>query len=193
LSSTAGEGAAHAEVVRALAKPAFYPHHPTRVQHVQTHISHVFLAGPYVYKKAVTFPFLDFATRATRRRFCDEELRLNRRLAPAIYLDVTAVVRTPDGELTLGRPGVGEHLVRLGRDHAAEFSVAFRCNDVASEVAFLTMDLERRGRRDLAEAPTCCGSASPPRPPTATRSRHGARSTRRSQPRWIPHWRPVGA
>ena len=47
------------EVIRALADPAFYPDHPASVEHLQTHISHVFLAGPYVYKlkKPVHFPF----------------------------------------------------------------------------------------------------------------------------------------
>ena len=56
-------------IVRALEDPGFYPHRPASVEHVQTHISHVFLAGPYVYKlkKAVRFPFLDFST-AERRR-----------------------------------------------------------------------------------------------------------------------------
>jgi hypothetical protein len=280
----------HDAIVRALAEPSFYPHRPARVEHVQTHISHVFLAGSYVYKlkKAVRFPFLDFSTLERRRYFCAEELRLNRRLSPAVYLDVVAVVRTADGGFALGGDGeLAEPVLRmrrlpadrmlpalLARDavdagmiarlarlladfhqraptgpeitgHAApqalrsrwddtmrtllpfvgtvlraeehalladfgprfvqrhepllrarqdgghirdghgdlhaehvcfvddsivaaadgsalapgiyifdciEFSVAFRCNDVASEIAFLTMDLEHRGRRDLADA-----------------------------------------
>ncbi len=60
------------------------------VQHLQTHISHVLLAGDYAYKikKPVNFGFLDFTDRAQRRFFCAEELRLNRRLAPALYLGV---------------------------------------------------------------------------------------------------------
>lgn len=277
-------------VVRFMADPSSHPHHPARVEHVQTHISHVFLAGPWVYKlkKAVRFPFLDFRTLAARRHFCDEELRLNRRLAEPVYVDVTAVVRRADGRFALGgdgelvepvlrmrrlpadrllpallaagavdagmmealaariaafhrgaatgpavaahatpdavharfaatladaagfagstlcaeehaflvafadrfvgahapllrarqadgriREGHGdlhaEHVCFVDRDPSAapapealpsgiyvfdciEFSEAFRCNDVASEIAFLTMDLEFRGRRDLGDA-----------------------------------------
>src|SRR5438874_7825584 len=69
------------DLVRALETADFYPHRPRTVEHVQTHISHVFLAGPYVYKlkKAVRFPFLDFSTAELRRHFCLEEVRLNRR------------------------------------------------------------------------------------------------------------------
>src|SRR4249920_1932338 len=87
-----------AALVRALADPAFYPHRPARVEHVQTHISHVFLAGPYVYKlkKAVRFPFLDFSTTELRHAFCVDEVRLNRRLSPEVYLDVLPITRAPD-------------------------------------------------------------------------------------------------
>ncbi|WP_208300112.1 bifunctional aminoglycoside phosphotransferase/ATP-binding protein [Aquabacterium sp. A08] len=55
-----------------------------------THISTVLLAGDWAYKlkKPVVWPFLDFSTAAARRHFCLEELRLNRRTAPELYLDV---------------------------------------------------------------------------------------------------------
>src|SRR5881296_3498709 len=104
------------EVVAALARPDFYPHRPRTVEHVQTHISHVFLAGSYVYKlkKAVRFPFLDFSTAEFRRRFCLEEVRLNRRLSPGVYLDVPPIVRTARGRLELGSGGdVLDHVVRM--------------------------------------------------------------------------------
>ncbi len=61
---------------------------------VQTHISFVFIAGTssvYKVKKAVDFGFLDFTTLAKRKYFCEEELRLNRRLAPQTYLEVAAI------------------------------------------------------------------------------------------------------
>jgi aminoglycoside phosphotransferase family enzyme/predicted kinase len=62
---------------------------------IQTHISCVFLAGDQVFKvkKAVRFPFLDFSTLERRRHFCEEEVRLNRRLAPGVYLGVVPIVR----------------------------------------------------------------------------------------------------
>lgn len=63
------------------------------VRLVETHISWVLLGRTQAWKlkKPVRLPFLDFTTLAARRRFCDEELRLNRRLAPSLYLDVVEV------------------------------------------------------------------------------------------------------
>jgi len=71
-------------------EPAFFPKPPKKVIHKETHISHIFLAGDTVYKvkKPVHFPFLYFSTVAKRRHFLQEELRLNRRLAPSVYLKV---------------------------------------------------------------------------------------------------------
>jgi aminoglycoside phosphotransferase family enzyme/predicted kinase len=65
---------------------------------IETHISHVFVAGDlaYKFKKVLANSFLDFTTLARRRHFCDEELRLNRRLAPALYLGVVNVTGTLD-------------------------------------------------------------------------------------------------
>lgn len=82
--------ATSAALVEAMMEPAFYPKPPTEVIHKETHISHVFLAGDTVYKvkKPVEFSFLDFSTLAKRRHFLQEELRLNRRLAPSVYLGV---------------------------------------------------------------------------------------------------------
>jgi len=105
-------------IIRALGEPSFYPHCPPRVEHIQTHISHVFLAGPYAYKlkKAVSLPFLDFGSVDLRRHYCAEEVRLNRRLCPEVYLDVLSVTRAPDGGLALGGPGeVIDHVVWMRR------------------------------------------------------------------------------
>jgi uncharacterized protein len=79
--------------VRPFADPAFYAHRPASVEIIETHISWVFLAGEYVYKvkKPVNLGFLDFRTLARRRHFCEEEIRLNQRLAPHAYLDVVRV------------------------------------------------------------------------------------------------------
>ena len=66
------------------------------VELIETHLSFVLLAGDLAYKikKAVNLGFVDFTTLALRRHYCDEELRLNRRLAPALYLDVLPVTGT---------------------------------------------------------------------------------------------------
>jgi aminoglycoside phosphotransferase family enzyme/predicted kinase len=87
------------EIIEAMGSPGFYPHAPAGVEHLQTHISHIFLTGTRAYKvkKAVDMGFLDFGSLERRIHFCQEELRLNRRLAPHIYLAVLAIVRTPMG------------------------------------------------------------------------------------------------
>lgn len=86
------------ELIRALGDPLAYPTRPDRVEVRQTHISAVFLAGGLVYKvkKPVSFGFLDFTRLDQRRHFCDEEVRLNRRLAPRVYLGVVPITRADD-------------------------------------------------------------------------------------------------
>ena len=63
------------------------------VQRYETHISWVLVAGGHAYKfkKALALPFMDCSTLAARRFYCFEEYRLNRRLAPDLYLGVVAV------------------------------------------------------------------------------------------------------
>ena len=80
-------------LIAALTEPAAYPHSVGKIEHLQTHISDVFLAGDYAYKlkKPLDFGFLDFTTLEKRRRACQDEVRLNTRLAPQVYLDVVPV------------------------------------------------------------------------------------------------------
>ena len=93
----------HAALVAALRDPEFYGPAVDRVDFVQTHISSVFLAGDRAYKlkKPVNFGFLDFSTLEKRRRCCEAEVALNRRLAPSLYLGVEAITRDGD-RLRLG-------------------------------------------------------------------------------------------
>jgi len=101
-----------------LARPATYGPGVTAVETVETHMSLVFLAGPTVYKlkKPVVYPFLDFSTLAARERSCRDELRLNRRLAPEVYLGLSTITRKADGTLALdGRGEVVDWLVRMRR------------------------------------------------------------------------------
>lgn len=76
-----------------LLKPESYPDPVDHVQLVQTHISFVLLAGDFVYKfkKPVNFGFLDFSTLEKRQHYCQQELLLNRRLCPEIYLELVQV------------------------------------------------------------------------------------------------------
>ena len=87
------DGGSQEGLVAAMLNPEFYPKPPPQVTHKETHISHVFLAGNLVYKikKAVRYSFLDYSTLNKRRHFLQEELRLNRRLSPSVYLAVMPI------------------------------------------------------------------------------------------------------
>jgi len=85
-------------LLNALRNPAVFDHPVHSIQLIETHISWVLLTGEYVYKikKPVDMGFLDFSTLEKRRFFCDEELRLNRRLAPQLYLEVITITGSPE-------------------------------------------------------------------------------------------------
>lgn len=94
-----------------------YPHAVDQVQFIETHVSWVFLAGPFAYKvkRPVCYPFVDMRSPAQRLFFCREELRLNRRFAPNLYLDVVPITRD-GGHARIGGTGeVFEHAVRMRR------------------------------------------------------------------------------
>lgn len=80
-------------VLKALLKPSTYGTEVKDVRLIQTHTSRVFLTGEFAYKikKPVFFGFLDYTTLDARKFFCEEELRLNRRLSPEIYLEVVPI------------------------------------------------------------------------------------------------------
>ncbi|NOV31584.1 bifunctional aminoglycoside phosphotransferase/ATP-binding protein [Methylomonas sp. ZR1] len=88
---------AYPPLISALCDPACFPHPVKRVTVLETHISWVLLAGRYAYKikKPVDLGFLDFSQLSQRHFYCQEEIRLNRRLAPGIYLQVAAIGGSP--------------------------------------------------------------------------------------------------
>ena len=94
-----------ADVVSAMRDPSFYSPRPAAVDVCETHASMVFLAGDQAYKikKPVRLPFLDYSTLDLRRRFCGEEVRLNARFAPGVYLGVRSLVERDD-KLALSEP-----------------------------------------------------------------------------------------
>jgi aminoglycoside phosphotransferase family enzyme/predicted kinase len=100
-----------------LSQPAAYPHPVDRIEIHHTHISVVFLAGTYAYKikKPVDLGFLDFTTLHKRRHFCDEEVRLNRRLAPNVYLGVVPITCSDEDLHMDGRGDVVEWAVKMQR------------------------------------------------------------------------------
>src|SRR5262245_33242931 len=82
---------------------------------VETHISLVLLGGDVGYKveKAVKLDFLDFTTLEARRFYCGEELRLNQRLAPALYLDVVPITGSADHPVLGGTAAPIEYAVKM--------------------------------------------------------------------------------
>ena len=95
-------------LAESLQNPALYPHPVDEIRLIETHISWLILTGPYAYKikKPVDFGFLDFTTLEKRKHFCEEEVRLNRRLAPDLYervIPITGTLEAPqldgDGEV----------------------------------------------------------------------------------------------
>jgi aminoglycoside phosphotransferase family enzyme/predicted kinase len=105
-------------LIEGLSRGEAYPHPvPGDVVVHQTHISVVFLAGPYAYKvkKPVDLGFLDFTTLERRRHFCEEEVRLNRRLARDVYLGVVPI-SVEDGSIRVAGSGApSEYAVRMRR------------------------------------------------------------------------------
>jgi aminoglycoside phosphotransferase family enzyme/gluconate kinase len=87
------------EIARRLQRPDAYPHSTGRFELIETHISVILLTGEFAYKlkKPVNLGFLDFSTAEKREHYCYEEVRLNRRLAPEIYLGVVAVTDGKNG------------------------------------------------------------------------------------------------
>lgn len=84
--------------IQALLRADAFPHPVTKLRLLETHISWVILTGPFAYKikKPLKLEFLDFSTLELRRRYCNEELRLNRRWAPSLYLEVVTITGTPE-------------------------------------------------------------------------------------------------
>ena len=93
--------------VARLRDPGIYPDRPATVAVIETHFSWVFLTPSRVYKlkKPVRYHGLDFTTLAARRHNCTQEVALNRRLAPTVYLGVAALTRTAASGVEFDGPG----------------------------------------------------------------------------------------
>lgn len=106
------------ETIRFLGRAESYPDRTGSISVIETHFSYVFLTDEHVYKlkKPRRTPFVDLSSLAARHANCLEEVRLNRRLAPGVYLGVTTLTRTADGELSLCSPGeTVDYLVHMKR------------------------------------------------------------------------------
>jgi aminoglycoside phosphotransferase family enzyme len=110
------------QLIQAMLDPAFYPHHPKKVELIQTHISYIFLTGEVVYKvkKPVNFGFLDFTTLEKRRHFCEEEIRLNKRFSPEVYIKAIPISHVGNAFRVGDDSRVVEYAVtmrRINEDH----------------------------------------------------------------------------
>jgi uncharacterized protein len=146
------------EVIEFLSRPESYRGvsiFVDRVERIDTHASILFLNGDRAYKlkRAVKFPYLDFSTRNLRRRYCEAEVRINRRTAPHIYLGVKCITRTAGGSLQFD--GDGEpvdwvvEMVRFDEetlfDRLAQKGVLdrFAMEDLADTIARFHSEAER--------------------------------------------------
>lgn len=102
-------------LIQSLLKPEAYSHPVAEITLIETHISWVLLTGDYAYKikKAIQFDFLDFSTLEKRHFYCREELRLNRRLAPDLYLQVVPITGTVEQAHINGAGEIIEYAVQM--------------------------------------------------------------------------------
>jgi aminoglycoside phosphotransferase family enzyme len=98
-----------------LLNPEIYPDHPRAIKFIETHISLLFLTGNHVYKvkKPVDFGFLDFTSLEKRKFFCEQEVKLNRRLSPDIYLGVVKITKERKGVSLGGKGALVEYAVKM--------------------------------------------------------------------------------
>ncbi len=103
--------------IRYLQHENSYPHSAEEMQLVQTHISFVLLVGDFVYKwkKPVNFGFLDFSTLEKRKYYCEQELLLNCRLCPDLYLDLVSVTHDGNRYHLNGSGEVVEYGIKMAR------------------------------------------------------------------------------
>lgn len=109
-------------LIQALLQPPRYPGAPPRVELVETHISWVLLAGDFAYKikKPLRLPFLDFGTLELRKARCDDEVRLNSRFAPDIYVGVVGIFNSPEEPTFLAQGEPIEYAVKMRRFDASQ-------------------------------------------------------------------------
>jgi uncharacterized protein len=156
-------GGRQSELVAAMLEPGFYPHSPAAVELRETHISWVFLAGELAYKvkKPLTLPFLDYGSLERRREMCREEVRLNRRFAPRIYLRVLGIIRD----------GAAWALASEDDPAAVEYAVEMRRVEERRSLAALVAAgaLERRHVLAVARRLARLHAEAPIAPPTRRR------------------------
>src|SRR5690348_12821210 len=146
------------ELVRFLRNPKHYPEGTRRVDVIETHFAWIFLTDLHAYKlkKPVRRGRMNYTTIAARRQVCLDELTLNRRLAPTVYLEVVPITRSPGGTFAFGRRGhVVDWVVKMRRLPAARMldrAIAertLRKGDVPALASMLTRFFDGAVRQQL--------------------------------------------
>ncbi len=109
-------------LIQTLQNPALFDHAVNEFQVIETHISQILLTGDYAYKikKPMNFGFLDFSTLEQRKHFCEEELRLNKRLAEPLYLKVIPITGTPQSPVIGGSGKAFEYALQMRQFHQSD-------------------------------------------------------------------------
>jgi aminoglycoside phosphotransferase family enzyme/predicted kinase len=151
-------------LVQSLLKPNAYPHSVSEIELIETHISWIFLTGNFAYKikKPVQFDFLDFSTLEKRHFYCEEELRLNRRFAPNLYLQVIPITGTVEHPQINGSGETIEYAVKMRQFPANQLlNEMANCGDLNAEIvdqfADLTAKFHRHANTDISES--CYGTS----------------------------------
>jgi aminoglycoside phosphotransferase family enzyme/predicted kinase len=146
-------------LVQSLLKDTVYPHSVSEIELIETHISWIFLTGNFAYKikKPVQFDFLDFSTLEKRHFYCEEELRLNRRFAPNLYLQVVPITGTVEHPQIDGSSETIEYAVKMQQFPAGQLlSEMANCGDLNTEIidqlADLTADFHHRATSDISRS-----------------------------------------
>lgn len=143
------------ELIELLSNPLIYPDNPEQIEISQTQMSIVFLTGNYAYKikKPVDLGYLDYTTLEKRRYFCLQELELNRRLSPDVYLQTVAITENDGGVCFGGEGTVIEYAVKmkqLPRDRTMDMLLPQDKVSVAmvEQVARILADFHKRAATD---------------------------------------------
>lgn len=145
-----------AHLINELLRADAFEHPATRIELRETHLSWIVLTGPFAYKikKPVQFDFIDASTLAQRRGLCMEELRLNRRIAPELYIDVVPITRK-NGHAIVGGDGPAvEYAVRMHQFPTAEELPALLAHNAVTLEEITTLaEVLGRFHRDADIAP----------------------------------------
>ncbi len=154
------------QLIEALQNPALYDHPVTAFAVIETHISWVLLTGPYAYKirKPVDLGFVDFSTLALRRQDCRDELRLNRRLAPELYVDLIAIGGCEQAPELQGGDQPIEYAVRMHQFEQNQLLLQRERNGTLSDT--LLLPLAERLCQFHRDAPVASAESEYGTPPT---------------------------